>query len=94
MGMERVMAEFWGQGYTIVEDALEPELFERLETASWNVWEKVRSGEVDPWGKGPEAGSIFGLLAPEFGEPVFGEILAYEGTVSYTHLTLPTSDLV
>ena len=90
MGMERVMAEFWGQGYTIVEDALEPELFERLETASWNVWEIVRSGEVDPWGKGPEAGSFFGLLAPEFGEPVFGEHFLSPSLLRYVHEFLGT----
>ena len=48
-------------------------MLERLETASWNVWNKVRSGEVDVAGMGPDAGAIFGLIAPEFGEPVFGE---------------------
>ena len=73
MNMEKVKEEFWGQGYTVVDDALEPELVERLGTASWNVWEKVLSGEVDVAGNGPDAGAIFGLLAPEFSEPVFGE---------------------
>ena len=90
MDIEKVVEEFWGQGYTIVDDALEPELFERLERASWNVWDKVRSGEVDPWGKGPDAGSIFGLLAPEFGEPVFGEHFLSPSLLRYVHEFLGT----
>ena len=73
MSIEKEKEEFAGRGYFIVDDVFDPEMLERLETASWNVWNKVRSGEVDVAGMGPDAGAIFGLIAPEFGEPVFGE---------------------
>ena len=73
MSIEREKEEFAGRGYFIVDDVFDPDMLERLETASWNVWNKVRSGEVDVAGMGPDAGAIFGLIAPEFGEPVFGE---------------------
>ena len=70
MNIDKVKAEFSGQGYSIVDDAFSPDLVDRLEAASWNVWNKVRCGEVDVANNGPEAGAIFGLLAPEFGEPM------------------------
>ena len=73
MNIDKVKAEFSDQGYSIVDDAFSSDLVDRLETAARNVWNKVRCGEVDVANNGPEAGAIFGLLAPEFGEPVFGE---------------------
>ena len=73
MNIDKVKAEFSGQGYSIVDDAFASALVDRLEAAARNVWNKVRCGEVDVANNGPEAGAIFGLLAPEFGEPVFGE---------------------
>lgn len=75
MDIARVKEEFFDQGYSIVEDAVEAEMLDRLENGARNVWGKVRSGAVDVAGNGPDAGFIFGLLAPEFGEPVFAEHL-------------------
>ena len=72
---EKVKEEFSTQGYSLVEDAVEPEMVNRLEAAARRVWAKVRAGEVDVAGNGPEATAIFGVIAPEFGEPVFAEHL-------------------
>ena len=74
MSIEREKEEFAGRGYFIVRRRLRPRyagtardrLLERLEQGA--VF-----GEVDVAGMGPDAGAIFGLIAPEFGEPVFGE---------------------
>ena len=71
----KVKEEFFAQGYSLVEDAVEPEMVDRLEAAARRVWAKVRAGEVDVAGNGPEATAIFGVIAPEFGEPVFAEHL-------------------
>ena len=73
MNIDKVKAEFSDQGYSIVDDVFPSDLVDRLEAASRNVWHKVRCGEVDVANNGPDAGAIFGLLAPEFGEQVFGE---------------------
>ena len=73
--IEKVKEEFSTQGYSLVEDAVEPEMVDRLEAAARRVWAKVRAGEVDVAGNGPEATAIFGVIAPEFGEPVFAEHL-------------------
>ena len=73
--LEKVKEEFFTQGYSLVEDAVEPEMVDRLEAAARRVWAKVRAGEVDVAGNGPEATAIFGVIAPEFGEPVFAEHL-------------------
>ena len=72
---EKVKEEFSTQGYSLVEDAVEPEMVDQLEAAARRVWAKVRAGEVDVAGNGPEATAIFGVIAPEFGEPVFAEHL-------------------
>ena len=68
-------AEIFNLGQSSLHWGLTPLKLELvwLETVSWNVWNKVRSGEVDVAGMGPDAGAIFGLIAPEFGELVFGE---------------------
>ena len=61
---EKVKEEFFAQGYSLVEDAVEPEMVDRLEAAARRVWAKVRAGEVDVAGNGPEATAIFGVIAP------------------------------
>lgn len=99
MDIEKIEEELAGSGYVVVEDVFDSALLCRLETASYNVWDKVRSGTVDVAGMGPDAGAIFGLMAPEFEEPVFGEhflapnlmqvveaFLGFELRLGYVHL--------
>ena len=72
-------AEYFEQGYTIVDNVVEADMLDRLESGARNIWEQIRSGRVDVAGGGPDSGSIFGLIAPEYGEPVFGEVLVCDG---------------
>lgn len=88
MDIARIKSEYFDQGYVIVDDAIDPGMLDRLEAGARSVWSQVREGAVDVAGNGPDGGSIFGLLAPEFGEPVFGEILAYEGITRYAEAFL------
>ena len=71
MDIARIKSEYFDQGYVIVDDAIDPGMLDRLEAGARSVWSQVREGAVDVAGSGPDGGSIFGLLAPEFGEPVF-----------------------
>ena len=48
----------------------------------------MRSGEVDVAGNGPNTTSIFGLLAPEFGEPVFADYLISPPVLKYVEAFL------
>ena len=97
MDIARVKEGFFDQGHSIVEDAGDAEMLDRLENGARNVWEKVRSGAVDVAGNGPDTGFIFGLLAPEFGAPVFAEQLISAPISGYvkacigTELRLPAT---
>jgi hypothetical protein len=74
------------QGYFIVDDAVEPEMFDRLLAAARRVKQKVRSGEVDVythWTDPGEPWAIRGLFTPEFEEPVFAEYLMSDPVMSY-----------
>ena len=46
MDIARVKEAFFDQGYSIVEDAVEAEMLDRLESGARNVWGKVRSAAV------------------------------------------------
>ena len=80
--------QYRDQGYFIIDDAVEAELLDQLEAASWRVVDKVRSGAVvddvegvRTGGEGVEPKFVSGLIAPEFGEPVFAEYLGSEPLV-------------
>ena len=88
--LDRVKKEFCDQGYSIVEDAFELERVDRLEAAARRVWAMVRSGEVDVSGMGPETTSIFGTIAPEYGEPIFAECLIHGALTRYVEAFVGT----
>jgi hypothetical protein len=84
------VAQYVDQGYFIVDDAVEPPMLEALTAAASRVVAKVRSGEVvddadgiRTDGEGAEPGFISGLIAPEFGEPVFAQYLGSEALARY-----------
>ena len=85
MASQQQIDQYRDQGYFIADDAVELDMLEELTTAAREVVAKVRSGEVidDATGvrtTGPDAADadshfICGLMAPEFGAPVFAEYL-------------------
>ena len=83
MDVEKAKERYFDQGYFVAGDAVEPRMLEELQAAAGRVWAKVRSGEVDVAGNGPDATAIFGLIAPEFGEPVFARYLVSEPVLRY-----------
>ena len=73
------------EGYLITEDAVQPKMLEELVAAARRAADRVRSGEVvddedgvRTGGPGEEPAFVTGLMAPEFGEPVFAEYLGSE----------------
>ena len=83
MNIEKTKADYFDQGYTIVEDAVDAEMLDRMESGARHVWAQVQAGTVDVAGNGPDGGSLFGLLAPEYGAPVFGEVISSESVTRY-----------
>ena len=78
------------QGYFIVDDAVSPDILVALEAGARSAVEKVRSGAVvataeriSTGGPGVEPRHILGLIAPEFGEPIFAEYLMSEPVETY-----------
>ncbi len=74
--------EYFDRGYFVADDAVEPQMLERIDAALRRCVAKIRSGAVvDDMeaigvdGPGSEATHIRGLMAPEFGEGVFSEYL-------------------
>ena len=83
-------AQYRDQGYFIVDNVVDPQLLDLLEAAAWRVVEKIRSGAVvdddsgvRTGGEGVEPQFVSGLIAPEFGEPLFAEYLGSEELVRY-----------
>ena len=83
------------QGYFIADDAVAPEMLPTLTEATRRVADKVRSGEVvdntdrigtDGENRNPVV--IMGVMAPEFGEPIFAEYLASEPIERYVKVLL------
>lgn len=77
--------EYREDGYLITEDAVQPKMLEELTEAALRVVDRIRSGEVvddedgiRTGGPGAEPAFVSGLMAPEFGEPVFAEYLGSE----------------
>ena len=87
--------QFERDGYFIADDAVEPGMFDDLAAAARRVKQKVRSGQVDVfthWAtdEDTEPWAIRGLLAPEFGEPVFAEYLMSKPVMDYVHYFIGT----
>ena len=82
--------QYCERGYFIVDDAVSPDMLAALEAGARSAVEKVRSGAVvamaeriSTGGPGVEPRHILGLIAPEFGEPVFAEHLMSEPVETY-----------
>ena len=85
MPSQRQIEQYHEEGYFITEDAVPLEMLEELAGAARRVVDRVRSGEVVDdedgvriGGPGEEPAFVTGLMAPEFGEPVFAEYLGSE----------------
>lgn len=83
MDIEELKQQYFENGYFVVVDAVDPAMIDPLEAAAVRVVDKVRSGRVDLSGLGPEATAVYGIIAPEFGEPVFGEYLCCGEVLRY-----------
>ena len=90
LASEVQIQQYKEQGYFIADDAIVPDMLPLLTKATQRVADKVRSGEVvdntdqigtDGEGKNPIV--IMGVMAPEFGEPIFAEYLASEPVERY-----------
>lgn len=82
---QRQIEQYHEEGYFITDDAVEPLMVEELAAAARRVVDRIRSGEVvddedgvGTGGPGAEPAFVTGLMAPEFGEPVFAEYLGSE----------------
>jgi ectoine hydroxylase-related dioxygenase (phytanoyl-CoA dioxygenase family) len=88
---------FERHGCFIVDDAIEtPEMLDKLEAAARRVVALVQSGthafSLDPdkaTGNSPGATQINALIAPEYGESVFQEMMASDALAKYADLLLP-----
>ena len=86
--------QFETDGYFIADDAVDPDLFDELAAAARRVKHKVRSGQVDVythWATDETSSrGRFGLLAPEFDEPVFAEYLMSKPVMDYVDYFIGT----
>ena len=95
MASKEQIQQYNEQGYFIADDAVASEMLPTLTEATRRAADKVRSGEVvdntDQIGTGGEGKKpivIFGVMAPEFNEPIFAEYLASEPVERYVHSLL------
>ena len=79
---------YFNDGSVVVNDAVEPDLLDRLEAAGRRVVDKVRSGQVDVSGQGPDSTGVLGVIAPEFAEPAFAEYLISDSITRYAEAFL------
>ena len=75
--------EYRDTGYFIVDDAVEADSLDLLEAALRRVVDKIHCGSIvddndriGVNGVGQETTAVWGLIAPEFDEPVFAQYLA------------------
>ncbi|NKB71639.1 MAG: hypothetical protein GKR89_31580 [Candidatus Latescibacteria bacterium] len=91
MSIEQDIDRFGDQGFVVVDDIVEPAVLNELEAGSRRIRNKIRAGQVDiktAFGDNDEPSVIWGLLAPEYGEPVFADHLISEPIASYTRAVL------
>jgi len=89
----REMEEYGSQGWTVVDGLVAPDFFAALEAACRRVKARVRAGDIDVythWGNPGEPWCIRGLLAPDFGEPIFADYLLHEPFLARAHAYLGT----
>ena len=82
MDVDRIKEQYCDEGYFVVDDVAHA-LLDEMEEAALRVVAKARSGEVDLAGMGPDATAIYGIIAPQFGEPVFGQYLCCDEVLRY-----------
>ena len=92
MASKAQIRQYKDQGYFIADDTVTPDMLQALTEATRRAADKVHSGEVvdntDQIGTGGEGKKpivIMGVMAPEFGEPIFAEYLASEPVTHYMH---------
>lgn len=81
------------QGFFIVDDAVDPNMFEPLLEAAIRTKKKVRAGEVDLYthrSPGGDPWAIRGLFAPEINEPLYAQYLMSEPVMQYVRPFLGT----
>ena len=77
-------------GFVTVDEITDDATLQALLDASKRAKAKVRAGEVDVythWAtkENTEPWAIRGILAPEFGEPIFAEHMLSERVMKYVH---------
>ena len=91
MSVQDAVDEYHRQGFAVVDDAVDPDMLDELEAAGRRVRDKIRAGEVDinsALAENREPHVIWGLIAPEYGEPVFRGYLISAPVERYTHAFL------
>ena len=91
MSLEQELDRFRDQGFLVVDDMVEPPVLNKLEAGGRRIRNKIRTGEVDiktAFGANNEPSVIWGLLAPEYGEPIFADHLISEPIASYARVFL------
>lgn len=93
MEREDLVERYQDEGYFIVDDAVDSAMLDELGRAMRRVANKVRSGAVvehddriETGGGGVEPRIVSGLIAPQYGEPVFARYLACEAVQQYARL--------
>lgn len=91
MQIEQHFEQYIERGYFVADDMIDPEMLDALEAAMRRVREKIRSGAVDiktAFADNREPIVMWGLIAPEFDEPIFAEYLLSAKTEAYAHAFL------
>ena len=91
MSIEQQLDLFCDQGFFVADGMVAPETLDELEAGARRIRDKIRAGEVDiktAFGDNDEPSVIWGLLAPEYGEPVFAGHLISEPISSYVRAFL------
>ena len=83
MDIEELKRQYFENSYFVADDAVDPAMIDPLEAAAVRRVDKVRSGRVYLSRLGPEATAVYGIIAPEFGDPVFGEYLCCDEVLCY-----------
>jgi hypothetical protein len=91
MPTKQQIDQYFDQGYFIADDAVEPDMLDELEAAGRRVRDKIRSGAVNihsNLGENDEPIVIYGMIAPEYGEPIFAQYMASKVVESYVQAFL------
>ena len=86
MWTEAQQQAFAERGYFIASDAVSPDMVEELRQAARRVKARIRAGKLDLYTdyRGEDQPyHISGLIAPQYGEPIFAQYLASEPLLAY-----------